>query len=228
MDTQRLFVDDASFVASNVTPASPTLTDSSLSVDGEQKKANAHRRSGSFVVVKKMKQTPDQVVDQEVGPNMNAEWVNYKGAWVIHIVLILLGKLLLSEVPGISDTLTWTIVNLGYMMASYFIFHYSKGSPFDFNSGAYDELTLWEQIDQGYQYTPAKKYLTSLPIALFLLSTHYSNYDPWLFSLNLGALLFVLFPKLPILHRARLLIMPGTGTVTPAEKMPPVPTVANT
>lgn len=32
--------------------------------------------------------------------------------------------------------------------------------------GAYDELTLWEQIDQGAQYTPAKKWLTSVPIAL--------------------------------------------------------------
>lgn len=32
--------------------------------------------------------------------------------------------------------------------------------------GAYDELTLWEQIDSGAQYTPAKKWLTSMPIGL--------------------------------------------------------------
>lgn len=32
--------------------------------------------------------------------------------------------------------------------------------------GAYDELTLWEQIDMGAQYTPAKKWLTSVPIGL--------------------------------------------------------------
>lgn len=32
----------------------------------------------------------------------------------------------------------------------------------------------------------------------FLLSTHYSHYNPWLFWLNLSALLIVLFPKLPI------------------------------
>lgn len=32
--------------------------------------------------------------------------------------------------------------------------------------GAYDELTLWEQIDNGAQYTPAKKWLTSVPIGL--------------------------------------------------------------
>lgn len=47
------------------------------------------------------------------------------------------------------------------------MFHWIKGIPFDFNSGAYDGLTLWEQIDNGAQFTPAKKYLTALPIGLY-------------------------------------------------------------
>lgn len=51
---------------------------------------------------------------------------------------------------------------------SYVIFHYVTGVPFDMtnNSGVYDNLTLWEQIDSGAQYTPAKKWLTTLPIVL--------------------------------------------------------------
>lgn len=192
-----------------------------------------HRRSNSFIMVKHVRETPDEVVDQSVAPNVNAEWVNMKGmyrvtdmvgAWVIHVVLITLAKLIINEVPGISDAVKWSIVNLGYMLVSYCIFHYVKGAPQDLNSGAYDELTLWEQIDQGYQYTPAKKYLTSLPIAMFLLSTHYSHYNPWLFSLNLAGLLLVLFPKLPVLHRLRFLIFPPapasrsiSGTSTPVH-----------
>ena len=36
------------------------------------------------------------------------------------------------------------------------------------SGGAYDDLTLWEQIDSGAQYTPAKKWLTSVPILLFV------------------------------------------------------------
>lgn len=84
--------------------------------------------------------------------------------------------------------------------------------------GAYDELTLWEQIDMGAQYTPAKKWLTSVPIGLcvrawrrrwgiaddrrFLISTHYSNYDYTLFAINFTALMVVLFPKLPIVSAA--------------------------
>ena len=90
---------------------------------------------------------------------------------MIHVVLIVLAKLIINEVPGISDAMKWTIVNMGYMLVSYCIFHYVKGAPLDLNSGAYDELTLWEQIDQGYQYTPAKKYLTSLPIACLLYTS---------------------------------------------------------
>lgn len=100
------------------------------------------------------------------------------GAWVIHVLLIVVAKLIINELPGVSDSIKWTIINVGYMavrnctsvcvltQVSYIIFHYVKGTPFDQNGGAYDELTLWEQIDQGYQYTPAKKYLTSLPIML--------------------------------------------------------------
>lgn len=85
-----------------------------------------------------------------------------------------------------QDT-SWTIVNLGYiavsisrdelsfyrteidylaLQISYLMFHYVTGTPFESNAGAYDELTLWEQIDEGAQYTPAKKWLTSMPIGL--------------------------------------------------------------
>lgn len=31
----------------------------------------------------------------------------------------------------------------------------------------------------------------------FLASTHYTNYNPWLFAINISALVFVLIPKLP-------------------------------
>ncbi len=48
------------------------------------------------------------------------------------------------------------------------MFHYVTGIPFqsDLHGGAYDDLTLWEQIDQGAHYTPAKKWLFIVPIIL--------------------------------------------------------------
>ena len=50
------------------------------------------------------------------------------------------------------------------------MFHGVTGIPFqnEMHGGAYDDLTLWEQIDDGAQYTPAKKWLLCVPIALYV------------------------------------------------------------
>jgi hypothetical protein len=77
------------------------------------------------------------------------------------------------------------------------MFHWVRGVPFEFNAGAYDNLNMWEQIDNGAQYTPAKKFLLSVPIVLFLLSTHYTHYDLTYFTINFLAVLGVVIPKLP-------------------------------
>jgi hypothetical protein len=84
-----------------------------------------------------------------------------------------------------------------YMVGSYIMFHWVRGIPFDFNSGAYDNLNMWEQIDNGDQYTPTKKYLLSVPIVLFLVSTHYAHYALGTFCLNLLVTVLVVVPKLP-------------------------------
>lgn len=56
------------------------------------------------------------------------------------------------------------------------MFHWVTGVPFktDEHAGAYDHLTLWEQIDGGAHYTPAKKRLFVTPIALLV-----SPYSPY-------------------------------------------------
>lgn len=99
--------------------------------------------------------------------------------------------------PGVSQETSWTLVNIVYMFSSYLMFHWVRGVPFEFNAGAYDNLNMWEQIDNGDQYTPAKKFLLSVPIVLFLLSTHYTHYDLTYFTINFLAVLGVVIPKLP-------------------------------
>lgn len=83
------------------------------------------------------------------------------------------------------------------MFGSFLMFHWVRGVPFEFNAGAYDNLNMWEQIDNGAQYTPAKKFLMSVPIVLFLISTHYTHYDLTYFIINFLAVLGVVIPKLP-------------------------------
>ncbi|KAI0310420.1 putative ORM1-unfolded protein response protein [Amylostereum chailletii] len=198
------------------------------------------RRSSSILKVEQVDSSNVDVLDQGAYSNFNAEWVNRKGAWAIHIVLILAGKVVIDTIPDISQNISWTTVNLSYLALSYLMFHWVTGIPFqnELHGGAYDDLTLWEQIDGGAQYTPAKKWLFSVPVGLFLLSTHYTNYNPWLFAVNLSALVWVLIPKLPIAHRSRLRFLPEepsnlatptsssfppSGTSTPPEGFVSVP-----
>ena len=119
------------------------------------------------------------------------------GAWTIHIVLIIALKILFDIIPGVSQETSWTLTNITYMFGSYLMFHWVQGVPFEFNAGAYDNLNMWEQIDNGDQYTPAKKFLLIVPILLFLLSTHYTHYDFIYFMINFLAVLGVVIPKLP-------------------------------
>ena len=122
---------------------------------------------------------------------------------MVHIVLICLLKIIYDIVPGVSQETSWTLTNISYMFGSYIMFHWVRGVPFDFNAGAYDNLNMWEQIDDGAQYTPAKKFLLSVPIVLFLLSTHYTHYDLTYFTINFFAVLGVVIPKLPYVRAAR-------------------------
>lgn len=89
------------------------------------------------------------------------------------------------------------------------------------NQGEYGALTLWEQIDEGDQHTPTRKFLMAFPVFLylltqtscrddddvcrFLLSTHYSHYDLTTFAINFIVLIIQLVAKLPSMHRVRIL-----------------------
>lgn len=100
--------------------------------------------------------------------------------------------MVIDTIPGMRQDISWFLVNLTYLSVcrptsalpqhahlstqlTYLMFHWVTGIPFqsDLHGGVYDELTLWEQIDQGAQYTPAKKWLMVVPILLcvYLLSS---------------------------------------------------------
>ncbi|KAF2719663.1 Orm1 type endoplasmic reticulum protein [Polychaeton citri CBS 116435] len=169
---------------------------------GEDQGKRTRRRSSSLMY-QEPPESLEHMSDQSVQVNLNAQWMNAKGAWLIHIILIVLLKILYDIIPSISQQTSWTLTNISYMFGSYLMFHYVRGVPFDFNAGAYDNLNMWEQIDNGAQYTPAKKFLLAVPVCLFLISTHYTKYDLGLFLVNVAATLLVVVPKLPQLHRVR-------------------------
>jgi hypothetical protein len=167
------------------------------------------RRRSSSLIYHEPPESMEHISDQSALPNLNANWVNSKGAWTIHIVLIITLKILFNIIPGVSQETSWTLTNITYMFGSYLMFHYVRGVPFEFNAGAYDNLNMWEQIDNGDQYTPSKKFLLSVPICLFLLSTHYTHYDLMYFMINFLAVVGVVIPKLPSSHRMRVGLFSG-------------------
>lgn len=149
---------------------------------------------------------------------------------MIHVVLIFSGKILVDIIPGITQDVSWTTVNICYDVVTYIMFHYITGTPFESSGGVYDRLTMWEQIDMGAHYTPTKKWLTILPIALFLLCTHYTHLDlhPSLFTLNFTCTFcMALLPKLPVFHRLRFRFLDGvfgwSNSINDERSGPPTP-----
>lgn len=99
-----------------------------------------------------------------------------------------------------------------YIIGFYIMFHLVKGTPFDFNGGAYDNLTMWEQINDETLYTPTRKFLLIVPIVLFLISNQYYRNDMTLFLSNLAVTVLIgVVPKLGITHRLRISIPGITG-----------------
>ncbi|KAI9735810.1 MAG: hypothetical protein M1834_001275 [Cirrosporium novae-zelandiae] len=164
----------------------------------ERRTARKHRSSS--LVYREPEESLEQLSDQSALPNLNSDWMNAKGAWLIHIVIIILLRIFSGAVPGVSPELSWTLTNFVYMFGSYIMFHWVKGVPFEFNSGAYDRLNMWEQMDSGEQHTPNKKFLVMVPVVLFLVSTHYTNYNLFFFTINFCATLAVVIPKMPFMR----------------------------
>lgn len=172
-----------------------------------------HRRRRSSSIISHVEQeTFEDDNDQRLLPNMNATWVSQRGAWIIHLVIIVLLKVFFNLFPGINNEVVWTLTNMTYVVGSYVMFHMIKGTPFEFNGGAYDNLTMWEQIDGETLYTPSRKFLTLFPIALFLVATQSvrNNFKLFMFNLVLTSLVAIL-PKVPFTHRLRISIPIITG-----------------
>jgi hypothetical protein len=136
--------------------------------------------------------------------NPNAAWVNGRGTWVTCVFLVIFMKVVFSLIPGVSNDMAWTLTNISYNLITFIFFHCLEGVPFDTNQGEYFQQTLWEQMDEGSQYSPSKKFLVVLPTVLFLISVHFSDYDAFAFYINFASLILSLVPKLPSTYGFRL------------------------
>ncbi|KAL5006479.1 hypothetical protein ScPMuIL_015285 [Solemya velum] len=137
--------------------------------------------------------------------NPTHSYLNSRGIWLTYILIIFVAHLLFLSVPFFTVAFAWTLTNVIHNLIMFIILHVTKGTPWETpDQGIARTQTQWEQIDNGMQFTPTKKFLTTVPIVLFFLASFYSKYDPLHFMINALVLGFNLVPKLPQFHGVRL------------------------
>lgn len=137
--------------------------------------------------------------------NPNTTWLQSRGLWISYALGMLTLHLILLSVPILSVPLAWTLTNFIHNTCHFVFLHILKGAPWiPQDQGDCRILTHWEQIDNGQQFTATRKFLTVVPIILFLLTSFYTRYATGHFIVNFVSMMLVVLPKLPQFHRVRL------------------------
>ncbi|KFX99367.1 hypothetical protein O988_03901 [Pseudogymnoascus sp. VKM F-3808] len=96
--------------------SSPLLLPRTISYDGSSnpprrgdayrnmsEEKTGRRRRSSSLLYQEPPESIEHMSDQAALPNLNANWVNAKGAWTIHIVIIACLKIFYDIIPGGSS-----------------------------------------------------------------------------------------------------------------------------
>lgn len=114
----------------------------------------------------------------EANINKNVNWLGSRGVWTWYVSLLLLmwavSSALLSLLFGAQDggRYAWTAVHWLHGAASYWLLHWTKGSPCAEDQGRFDQLTFWEQMDNETYGTSTRKFFTLVPVATLALAAH--------------------------------------------------------
>ncbi|RXH92910.1 hypothetical protein DVH24_011934 [Malus domestica] len=87
---------------------------------------------------------------------------------------------------------------------TYHFFHWKKGTPFADDQGIYNGLTWWEQMDSGKQLTRNRKFLTVVPVVLYLIASHTTDYQHPMLFFNSLAVIVLVIAKFPNMHKVRI------------------------
>ncbi|PRP85793.1 hypothetical protein PROFUN_05985 [Planoprotostelium fungivorum] len=165
---------------------SPTLLSPSLSSTEEDNKAELKRHKIA---------------------NKNAQWLSSPGMWGVYLFLLVASRCILQLFLNTNSG--WTTWNVLHAIVTFFALHWVKGAPFStegthIGDTKYHKLTLWEQIDGGVQYTPARKFLTFVAILVFVVTLHFTAYNPLTFFINTTAFAVIFIAKQPFMAKVRL------------------------
>eukprot|EP00808_Paulinella_micropora_P031477 g52189.t1 len=162
--------------------------------------------SGVKVFRRELKSLP-RSDSQGVLSNPNVDWLHAPAFWVWYLCCLLGARFLIGVlmriILGVSSNTAYTVVHLIHAVLTFKVFHWDKGVPWE-AGGKYEELTFWEQIDHGKQYTTPRKIFTLIPAILFLLAAYNCDWKPELLIVNFIALCVELIGKFDFMHKVRL------------------------
>lgn len=122
-------------------------------------------------------------------------------------LFLILGAWLTMRLFVKNHAVAVSVVLQVHALFTFFIMHWVKGAPRDGPeiSEKFENLTFWEQIDNGELGTPDRRFLSVVPVLLFFVSVLFidEEHNALLFA-NLVATLFVVIPKFHALFGVRL------------------------
>ena len=162
----------------------PAAFRKSPKVGASAKSPSKHRRVDS-----------EQFIEPE--ENMNVSWLHGRGTWLAFILIIAALRLVLSFLP-LDKHSQWTLCNSLVCILHYLAIHFNTGVPWTetrLMQGKYDPLTFWESLDIRYDHH--KRFLTVVPIVLYLITVNSDSYPPSIIHLaiNSAMLAICLVPK---------------------------------
>jgi len=138
--------------------------------------------------------------------NKNVNWVG-KRFYVFYVFVLIVGvyatNVLLVDTV-LSPFQGWTLVHVVHGLVNFTVMHYVTGVPADLDNDEFYALSWWEQLDDGVAWTPKKRNLMIIPVVLFLVVSHFTEYSAEYLVINLAVLALVLVPKMPSFYRVRL------------------------
>ncbi|CAG9461860.1 unnamed protein product [Pedinophyceae sp. YPF-701] len=133
--------------------------------------------------------------------NKNVDFIGAKGSWAMYMVLVAMLWAACAAVmePGTAIVCT----HISHAVITFFLLHWVKGTPIPGDQGKYNQLTLWEQVDEGVQGTPNRKFATVVPALLFAAAIPAAGNGVLLIPTVVAGVV-VIVAKMPAMYRVRI------------------------
>jgi len=136
--------------------------------------------------------------------NKNVSWMNTSATGAFLGYCSIIAAFAWISILTLPFDTAWTVVNLSHFVATFYLFHWRRGTPVRSDQGAYDDKTFWEQMDDGVPWTESKKVLFVAPVVLWIIGSHANQFSMAYFMITAVPLCTLLFAKIPEFDGVRL------------------------